>query len=361
MDDYYSLLGVEKTASQEDIKKAYRKLAHQHHPDKKGGDEAKFKKINEAYQVLGNQEKRQQYDQFGQSFDGVGQGGEGGFDFNSFSQGQGGFDFGNIDLGDLFGNMGGFGGGRQQRQPINQGRNIKVQLKINLKDVLQTVEKKLNLSKMTSCSRCDGQGGEPGTKVKECFSCRGTGWVQQMRRMGPISFSQETKCPECKGQGKIPENPCNVCKGEGRIRENKEITIPIPAGVDTGQTLRFQGEGEAGKRGAESGDLYITIVVADDPVFLRKADDLFTMMPISFSQAAIGDEVDIVTLEGKKVSLKVPAGTESGKVVRISGKGIPHFSGWGRGDLYVEFKVKTPKRLTKRQKQLLKELAKEGL
>jgi len=353
-DDYYSLLGVEKSASQEDIKKAYRKLAHQHHPDKKGGDEAKFKKINEAYQVLGNQEKRQQYDQFGQSFDGMG-GQPGGFDFNSF-QGGNGFDFSNIDLGDLFGM-----GQRQQRQPINRGKDIKVQLKISLKDVLQAVEKKINLSKMTACSRCDGTGGEPGSEVKECFACRGTGWVQQMKRMGPISFSQETKCPECKGQGKIPEKPCNVCKGEGRIRENKEIRVPIPAGVDTGQTLRFQGEGEAGKRGDESGDLYVVVVVQDHPVFLRKADDLFTMMPISFSQATMGDEVDIVTLEGKKVSLKIPQGTESGKVVRISGKGIPHFSGWGRGDMYVEFRVKTPKKLTKKQKQLLKDLAKEGL
>ncbi|NQU82657.1 MAG: molecular chaperone DnaJ [Parcubacteria group bacterium] len=358
-DDYYSLLGVEKGASAEEIKKAYRKLAHQHHPDKKGGDEAKFKKINEAYQVLGNQEKRQQYDQFGQM------GGDaGGFDFNSFSQGQGagGFDFGDIDLGDLFRNMGGFGN-RQPRQPVNRGKDIRVQLKIDLKDTLKEVEKKINLSKMTICTRCDGKGGEPNTKVKECFSCRGTGWVQQMKRMGPISFSQETKCPECKGQGKIPENPCNVCKGEGRIKTNKEIVVPLPAGVDTGQTLRFQGEGEAGKRGAESGDLYITIVVKDDPIFLRKADDLFTMMPISFSQATLGDEVDVSTLGGKKVTLKVPQGTESGKVVRIGGKGIPHFSGWGTGDLFVEFQVKTPniKKLNKKQKELLKQLKKEGL
>lgn len=367
MEDYYTILGVARSASQEEIKKAYRKLAHQHHPDKQGGDEAKFKKVNEAYQVLSNKEKRAQYDQFGRTFDGMGgfgQGGfgqgAGGFDFNSFSQG--GFDFGDIDLDDIFGGFGGFPFGQgQKKKPVNRGRDIEVEVRLNLKDILQEVEKKLNLSKMVECSRCDGTGAEPGSKVKECFSCRGTGWVQQMRRFGPITFSQDVRCPECKGEGKTPEKPCNVCKGEGRLQGQEEVAITIPAGVDTGQTLRVSGAGEAGKRGGQPGDLYAKIFVKDHPLFLRKGDDLYTLVPITFSQAALGDEVDIETLEGKKVSLKVLQGTESGKVVRLSGKGIPHFSGWGGGDLYVEFIVRTPKKLNRRQKELLKQLRQQGL
>ena len=354
MDYYCSLLGVEESASQEDIKKAYRKLAHLHHPDKKGGDEAKFKKINEAYQVLGNQEKRQQYDQFGQSFDGMDGGAPGGFDFNSFNQG--GFDFGNIDLGDLFGM-----GGRQQRQPINRGKDIKIQLKIKLKDVLETVEKKLNLSKMTICSRRDGGGGEPDTKVKECFSCRGTGWVQQMKRMGPVSFSQQTRCPDCKGQGNIPESPCNVCKGEGRIKEKEDIKIVIPAGVDSNQIIKMKGKGEAGRKGGESGDLYVRILVKEHSRFIRKGDDLYTFIEITFSQASLGSEIEVDMLDKKKLSLKIPQGMQSGKILKISGKGIPRFSGNGRGNMYIELIIKTPKKLSRKQKELLEELKKQGL
>lgn len=354
MEDYYTLLGVDKTATQEEIKKAYRKLAHQHHPDKKGGNEAEFKKINEAYQVLSNQDKRAKYDQFGKA--GMG-GGVGGFDFNSFNQ-QGGFDFGDIDLGDLFNFP--FGGGKKKR-PVNQGNDIEVEIQLGLKETLKEVEKTLNLSKMVECSRCDGKGAEPGSKVKECFSCRGSGWVQQMKRFGPVNISQNVKCPDCKGQGSIPEKPCNVCTGEGRVRSKEKVDINIPAGVDTGQVLRFQGAGEAGKRGAVHGDLYARVIVKEHPLFLRKADDIFTLVPVTFSQVSLGGEIDIKTLDDKNISLKIPQGTESGKVIRLSGKGIPHFSGYGKGNLYIEFIVKTPRKLNKKQKDLLKQLQKEGL
>lgn len=354
MEDYYSLLGVNKNATQEEIKKAYRKLAHQHHPDKKGGNEAEFKKINEAYQVLSNKEKRAKYDQFGKT--GMG-GGPGGFDFNSFQQ-QGGFDFGDIDLGDIFNFP--FGGGKKKR-PVNQGNDIEIEIQLELKDTLKEIEKTLNLSKMVECSRCDGKGAEPGSKVKECFACRGSGWVQQMKRFGPVNISQNVKCPDCKGQGSIPEKPCNVCTGEGRVRSKEKVDIKIPAGVDTGQVLRFAEAGEAGKRAARHGDLYARVIVKEHPLFLRKGDDIFTLVPITFSQASLGGEIDIKTLDDKNISLKIPQGTESGKVIRLSGKGIPHFSGYGKGNLYIEFLVKTPKKITKKQKQLLKDLAKEGL
>ena len=365
MSDYYQTLGINKTASQEEIKQAYRKLAHQHHPDKKGGDEKKFKEINEAYQVLSNQDKRAQYDQFGRVFEGgagnAGGPGGGGFDFNSFGGQNSGFDFSGLNFEDLFGGFGFGQGSGSRKKPKNKGQDIEVELMIDLKDTLKDVAKKVSLSKMAKCSRCSGAGAEGNAKIKECFSCQGTGWVQQMRKLGPLTFSQDAVCPECKGEGKIPEKPCNVCRGEGRLRQTEEIEVMIPAGVDTGQTLRIDGAGEAGKRGGQAGNLYIRIAIKPHPLFERKGDDLLATYSISFSLAALGGEIDLEILEGKKISLKVPEGTQSGKVFRIGGKGIPHFGSWSRGDLFVELQVITPKKLTKEQKKLLEELRKEGL
>ena len=366
MSDYYQTLGVNKTASQEEVKQAYRKLAHQHHPDKKGGDEKKFKEINEAYQILGNKEKRAQYDQYGRVFEGAASGGGagngfGGFDFNSFANGQAGnFDFGDFDFADIFSNLG-FGNRPQKRRPKNKGRDLEIEVIIELKDVLKDFAKKIVLSRMIKCSRCSGSGGEAGADIKECFSCRGTGWVQQMKKLGPLTFSQDAVCPECKGEGKIPEKPCNVCKGEGRIKEQEEIEVIIPAGVDNGQVLRVEGAGEAGKRGGASGDLYVKISIKPHSVFERKGDDLFAIVNVNFSLASLGGDIDLQSLEGKNISLKIPSGTESGKVFRLSGKGIAHFNGWGKGDLFVEAQIITPKKLSKKQKELLEELKKEGL
>lgn len=358
MADYYAILGVSKNASNEDIKKAYRKLAHQYHPDK-GGDAEKFKQISEAYQVLSNQEKRAQYDKFGRVFDGPGagpsgQGGAGGFDFN-------GFDFNNFDLGDMFAEAFGFGNRGAKRQEINRGDDIEIEIKMDLKEVLSGLKKTIFLSKMANCQRCSGTGGEPNTKVKECFTCRGTGEVQELRKTILGQVSRFVVCPACKGQGKVPEKPCNVCSGEGRIKEDQKIELNIPAGVDSGQVLKLEGAGDAGIRGGKPGDLYVKISVKSNPIFQRKGDDLVTEREVSFSQAALGGEVEIKMLDGKNLSLKTPAGMETGKVFKISGKGIPRFSGWGKGNLYVKLVVATPSKLNKKQKELLEQLKKEGL
>jgi len=363
MSDYYTTLGVEKNATSEEIKKAFRKLAHQHHPDK-GGDESKFKEINEAYQVLSNQEKREQYDRFGKTFEGQGAGDYGaGFDFGNFWQetrsgGNGaGFD---INIDDVFGDFFGFGKKKRTRNK-NLGHDIEVDLAIDLKDVLTGLQKNIVLNKMSQCQRCNGLGAEPGTKLKECFSCRGEGEVQQIKRTILGTMTHFATCPECKGEGKVPENPCNVCKGEGRLGLNEEIKVSIPAGIDTGQVIKMAGEGEAGRRGAQAGDLYIRIFVKEHKIFARKGDDLIMALPITFSQAALGGEADIDLLDDKKISLKVPSGSSNGKILKIGGKGVPHFSSWGRGDLYVELEIMTPKKLSKKQKELMEELRREGL
>ena len=363
--DYYQVLGVERNASPEDIRKAYHKLAHQHHPDK-GGDERKFKEINEAYQTLSNKEKRTQYDQFGRVFSAQGgpaYGGEGGpgfgFDFESMRNGFGqGFDA--SDLGDIFEEMFGFGG-QARTKSIKKGKDIEVDIEIPLEAVLKTQEKEISLYKSILCSRCHGKGAEPGTPINECFSCRGTGEVQQIRKTIFGSITRSTVCPECGGEGQRPEKPCNVCKGEGRIKGEEKIKIFIPAGVDTNQVIEVEGKGEAGKKGGKPGDLYVRIFVKKHPVFQRKGDDLLVNVPVSFSQAALGGEIEVPTLGGRTILLKVPSGTESGKVLRISGKGIPHFQGYGQGHMYVKLVLKTPQKLSKKQKELLERLKEEGL
>ncbi len=366
MKDYYKILGVPRDASEQEIKKAYRKLAHKYHPDK-GGNEKKFKEISEAYQVLSDKKKRAQYDQFGRVFEEGAGGPQSGFDFSSFWREAGqGFDSNWYkeasfeDLGDMFDEIFGFGR-TSKRKDFKRGKDIEVDIEISLEETLKDKEKIISLYKFVKCSRCQGKGGEPGTPIKECFSCRGTGEVQQIKRTFFGSFTKYTICPECGGEGFKPEKPCNVCKGEGRIKGEEDIKIFIPAGVDTNQIIKIKGKGDAGRRGGESGDLYVRILVKPHSVFKRKGDDLYLTVPISFSQAVLGDEIEIPTIEGKKILLKIPAGTESGKVLRISGKGIPHFSGFGRGSMYVELKIKTPKHLNKKQKELLKKLKQEGI
>jgi len=370
MKDYYQILGVSRDASREEIKKAYYKLAHKYHPDK-GGDDKKFKEINEAYQVLSNKEKRTQYDRFGRVFEGVGA--EPGFDFQwAWGRPDIDFEFGFEDLGDMVEEMFGFGTPRKRRN-LKKGKDIEIEIEIPLEETLKGKEKVITLEKMILCPRCQGLGSEPETKIKECFSCRGTGQVQQIKKTFFGSFTRYITCPECGGEGYRPEKPCNVCRGEGRIRAAEEIKVFIPAGVDNNQIIKVEGKGEAGKKGGKSGDLYVRIFIKEHPIFDRKGDDLYISVPVSFAQAALGDEIEVPTLEGpegkpsasygvkKKILLKVPSGTESGKILRISGKGIPHFSGYGRGHLFVELIIKTPKKLTKRQKELLEQLRKEGI
>ena len=358
--DYYNILGVEKSASAEEIKKAYYKLANQHHPDKKGGDEAKFKEINEAYQTLSDKDKRAQYDRFGKTFNGA----QGGFNqqnvnWEDVMGGMGG-DFGNIE--DIF-NMfsGGFGGGRRKQKDTRKGNNLEMILELDLESILQSQDKEVIITKKSTCERCSGSGAEPGTSVKECFTCRGTGRVQELRKTFLGTISQYVICPDCHGEGVKPEKPCNVCHGEGRIRKEEKIRINIPAGVDNNQIIKVKGKGEAGKRGGEAGDLYIRISIKPHKIFERNGDDIYLKQTITFSEATLGGKIKIPTLEGEKIFVKVPNGTESGKILRISKRGIPHFSGIGRGNLYLQLNIDTPEKLTRRQKELLEELKKEGL
>ena len=364
MADYYEILGITKNASQEEVKKAFHKLAHKHHPDK-GGEEKKFKEINEAYQVLSDTTKRAQYDQYGRTFDQGQAGGEQGFNWAWGNRPQGEnaeFDFG--DIGDVFEEFfgGGFGGGRRStKKDSRKGKDIQVEIEIALERTLKDSVEKINLAKQVVCHRCHGVGAEPGSKVKECVTCRGIGQVQQVKKTMFGSYTTLATCPECKGEGTIPEKPCNVCRGEGRTKGQETIEINIPAGIDTNQVIRVDEKGEAGKKGAKAGNLFVRIFVKKHPTFERREDDLFSEVEISFSQAALGDEVEIKSLEETNILLQVPEGTESGKVLRISGKGIPHFGGYGRGNMYVELKIKTPRKLSRRQKELLDELRKEGL
>ncbi|MFA5715455.1 MAG: molecular chaperone DnaJ [Candidatus Paceibacterota bacterium] len=358
--DYYKILGVEKGASSEDIKKAYYKLAHQYHPDKKGGDEAKFKEVNEAYQTLSDKDKRAQYDRFGTTFTG--------------GQQQGGFNQ-NINWEDIMGNMGGFGGiedifemfgegfGTSRKKPkdVRKGKNLEVLLELDLESILHNQEKEIFITKNVKCSRCEGSGAEPGTNVKECFTCRGAGRVQQIRRTIFGTISQQVICPECHGEGVKPEKPCNVCHGEGRVRKEEKIKVNIPAGVDNNQIIKVKGKGEAGKRGGEDGDLYARIAIKQHKIFERSGDDIYIKQNITFSQATLGDKIKIPTLEKENIIVSVPNGTESGKILKVSKRGIPHFSGIGRGNLYIQLNVETPEKITRRQRELLEELKKEGL
>ena len=355
MKDYYKILGVSPNASNEEIRKAYYKLAHKYHPDK-GGSEEKFKEINEAYQVLSDKEKRAQYDKFGRVFGSGGQGsGNKGFDFNwGFGGNSGnftGFANGFPDLESMMEEIFGFGR-KEKRRDLRKGEDIEIAIEIPLRETLKTTKRKIVLRKEVVCPRCQGSGGEPGTKVKVCPFCGGKGEVQQIKKTIFGTFTKYVVCPKCKGEGYIPEKPCNVCHGEGRIKGEEEIEITIPAGIDSGQVLRFAGKGNAGRRGGESGDLYVKVFVKKDNTFQRKGDDLYITLPISISEAVLGGKVEVPTLEGKSIVLKVPARTESGKVFRLSGKGIPHFSGYGRGNLYVKLVIELPRRLTKKQKEL---------
>jgi molecular chaperone DnaJ len=362
--DYYEVLGVAKSATQDEIKKAFHKLAHKYHPDK-GGDEKKFKEINEAYQVLSDAKKRQQYDQFGRVFEN-GQGGnpfEGagwswGNGQNPFGEGAE-YDFG--DLGDVFEQFFGGGARRASKKDNKKGKDIQVDIEIPLESTLKTTVQKINIAKQIVCHRCAGVGAEPGTKVKECSSCRGTGQVQQVKKTIFGSYTSLATCPECRGEGTTPEKPCNVCRGEGRTKGEESIEIHIPAGIDSGQIIRVDGKGEAGRKGGKAGNLFARIFVKKHSMFERRGDDLFTSAQITFSQATLGDKIEIQSLEGTSILLQIPEGTESGKVLRISGKGIPHFNGYGRGNMFIVLNIKTPEKVSKEQRKILEELKKTGL
>lgn len=368
--DYYKTLGVDKGASQEEIKKAFRKMAHTCHPDKPGGSEEKFKEINEAYQVLGNEEKRKQYDQFGSSFEqqgGFGQGMNwedimrqarqgGGFQQGGFDNGQGfEFNFEDIGLGDIFGEMFGFGGARKKKRS-RKGRDIEADIKISFQEAYTGVSKEVEFYKIIKCPHCKGNGAEPGTPIKECPDCGGSGQIAHMQRTILGAIRTYSTCPKCKGEGKIYKTPCKECKGEGLIKKNITTKVDIPAGISDGQTIRVSGEGEAGASGGRAGDLYLNIRVKEDKNFQRSGDDIISQVIISPAQAALGTKININTIDGEG-DLKIPAGTQSGKIFKIHGKGMPHLEGSGKGDQLVEVIVKIPANLSAKEKKLYQELA----
>lgn len=361
--DYYNILNVPKTASEEEIKKAFRKLAHEHHPDKASGNVEKFKEINEAYQVLGNKEKRAQYDQFGSTFNNAGFGG--GQGFGGFNQGFGGqgFNINMDDLGDLFGGFGdifGFGGGQRGGRRAAQGRDLEMVVNIDFREAMFGVEKNLTFSKAVTCNKCGGSGYEPGAKIQTCPTCKGVGQVSSVQRTIFGQMQVRSACPDCHGEGKKASAHCSGCRGRGTSVESVSLKVKIPAGINDGETIRLSGQGEAGERGGVAGDLYLKIKVTPDKHFKRQSYDLLSDLSLNYSEAVLGAKKSVKTLHGE-VDLKIPAGTESGQVFVLKGKGFPRLHSHGVGDQLVTVKVIIPKNLNRQQKRLLEEMKKEGL
>ena len=343
--DLYAVLGVPKGASAAEIKKAYRKLAREHHPDANPDDTAaedRFKEVQHAYDVLSDPEKRKQYDAFGSAD------GRRGFDPRA---GGGGFDFGDdFDLGDLFGGMFGRGAGRQQRSRAERGADLEVQVNLSFEDSLKGVETKIPVDVETACRDCGGSGAKPGTSPKVCPECRGRGVISESQGL----FALSQPCPRCRGNGTVIEDPCPRCRGTGRERRTKRYSVKIPAGVKDGTRIRLKGKGEAGIAGGPPGDLFVVTRVAESPVYKRRGSDLEVEVPVSLADAALGTEVEVPTPEGA-VSLKIPAGSEHGKLLRIKGRGAPKLKG-GKGDVLARVRLEVPKKLNKKQRELLEEL-----
>ena len=343
--DYYELLGVSRNASEEEIKKAYRKLALQYHPDRNPGDkqsEEKFKEVSEAYQILSDTEKRAKYDQYGHAAFGDGSPFPGGFDFTA------GFE---DVFGDIFGEF--FGGGA--RRGRGRGDDLRYNLTLKFEEAVSGTEKKIKIPRHGPCETCHGSGAKVGTAPQTCPTCRGRGQVSFQQGF----FSVSRTCSQCHGQGTIVKDPCANCGGSGRLRNLHTLNVKIPGGVDTGSRLKLRSEGESAPAGGAPGDLYVVIQVEPHPIFIRENLDILCDVPISIAQATLGAEIDVPTLNGK-VKMKIPAGTQSGKVFRMKGKGINDVQGYHQGDQHVRVSVETPTHLTARQKELLKEFATAG-
>ncbi len=358
--DYYEILGVSKTASADEIKKAFRKLAVKHHPDKEGGDETKFKEISEAYDVLKDQQKRQRYDQFGHAGVGGAAGGSGGFSGNPF-EGFGGFngqemhfDFGDGGLGDLFGQF--FGGGAGSGQTRSRrGNDVETSITIEFKEAIFGLERAIELTLEDECSHCQGKMAEPGYGMTTCQTCKGAGQIPKVMNTMFGQIQQSMTCQTCRGRGRVPEKVCSVCKGQGTERRKQSITLKIPAGIDDGATIRLRGRGEA-VPGGSKGDLYVHIRVKADKQFTREGDLILSEEHVAMVDAALGTEIDVATIDGV-VRMKVPAGTQSGTDFKLNGHGVPHANG-SRGAHIVSIVVAIPTKLNKKQKQLLEEFKK---
>ena len=352
--DYYEVLGVQKGATDAEIKKAYRKMAKENHPDLHPGDkdaEARFKEINEAYEILSDSEKKARYDQFGfagvdPSYGGGGYGG--GFD--------GSFDFG--DLGDIFGSFfgGGFGGGGRARSGPQRGESLRTRLTITFEEAAFGCEKEVSIDRVEQCETCKGTGAAPGTSPETCPACGGSGQVQQRRQTPMGVFATTGPCPRCGGTGKIIASPCKDCGGSGQVRRRKTLKVTIPAGIDNGQIISLRGQGSAGKNGGPAGDLQIVITVQPHQLFRRDGADVYCNAPITFTQAVLGGELEIPTIDGK-VKYDIPEGTQTGSTFRLKGKGIPNVNGRGRGDQFVTVYIETPRNLNREQKEALKKFS----
>jgi len=353
--DYYGVLGVPRGASKDDIKKAYRELALKYHPDRNKSPDAeeKFKDLSEAYAVLSDDEKRTQYDQYGHA------GVNAKYTYDDIFRGA---DFDSIfkDLGfgfeDIFGTL--FGGQQQRRYGPQSGSDLKYDLNITLEDAAFGANREIEIPSAETCKVCQGSGINPRYGNKKCSKCDGTGEIRQTRKMGFMVFIESRPCPVCNGRGIPPESLCKNCRGTGYIASRKKVNLKIPAGIDSEYTLRLNNEGEPGSRGGSKGDLYVVIHVKPHEVFERDGDDIMSDVSINMAQASLGTEIDVQTLDGK-AKLRIPPGTQSGAVFRLKKKGVQHLQGWGRGDQFVKVNVQTPTNLTKRQVELIMELAKE--
>lgn len=352
--DYYEVLGVQKGASDDEVKKAHRKLAKQYHPDlNQDNPEAdeKFKELNEAYEVLSDKEKRQKYDQFG--FAGVDPsygGGAGGAYGGGFG------DFG--DLGDIFSSFfgGGFGGGRSttRRNAPQRGESIRQSVILSFEEAAFGCEKEITIDRIENCEECGGTGAAKGTNPETCSNCRGTGTVTQTQRTPLGMFQTQAACPHCHGTGKIVKTPCSKCSGAGRVRKSRTLKVNVPAGIDEGQSIQLRGQGNAGVNGGPSGDLLVTVSIRPHPVFTRDGSNVICEIPISFAQAALGDLLQVPTIDGR-IEYKIPEGTQTGTVFRMKGKGIQNVNGRGRGDQFVRVNIEVPKNLSEKQKRLLRD------
>lgn len=356
MKDYYNVLGVDKKASKDEIKKAFRNLAHKYHPDKKTGDDAKFKEINEAYSVLSDDQKRSQYDQFGSAGPNMGGGGFGGgfegFDFSQFTQGNAnGFEF---DFGDIFGDVFGGGGRRQAKR----GRDISIDIEISFEDSVFGVERTVLLNKVSKCDACNGSGGEKGSEQVTCSKCNGKGSIRELKRTFFGQFESQTTCETCHGSGKVPKNKCGTCHGEGILKRETEIKVKIPAGIESGEMIRLSGAGEAIASG-QAGDLYIKIYVKKHAFFRKEGANLVMDLPVKLTHALLGGESVINTLDGD-ITLKIPEGLKHGEILRIKGKGVALDRGQ-RGDILVKTSIIMPNKLSKDIRRTIEELRNEGL
>lgn len=357
--DYYEVLGINKSATKDDIKKAFRKLAHQYHPDKKGGDEAKFKEVNEAYSVLSDDKKRAEYDAYGRVFsDGsAGAGGfnaqDFGFDFSNFS-GFGGEEGEGFDLGDIFGEF--FGGGR--REKARRGRDISIDIELSFAEAVFGVERSVLVTKTAVCGICGGSGAKPGSAMKTCPTCNGKGKMHETRRSIMGTFTTVRTCPECAGSGTVPEEKCPNCKGAGVERKQQEILIKVPSGIEDGEMIRLSGAGEAQPKGT-AGDMYVKVHVKRHPVFRKEGDDLVMDLNVKLSDALLGSEYTIATLDGD-IKLKIPEGVSHGEILRVKGKGVPVERN-RRGDLMVKIRVDLPTKLSREAKKAVEKLKEMGI